>query len=173
MNTEAKSSFNFSVMLTFSGIWSLLFFLWETLMIPVLTSSSLYIWEKCSIIYLKSLCSLHFTLSLPFPVCLVWDFFATAIPMLQDFSVCLCTVPDGFYDLYSYLWLLFVKSEFAALHLAEAQEHLTFYYFCYHSGFFSPFLSYFLILLFSKMLTTGSLIPVLGNLQIHKIPFSF
>lgn len=69
--------------------------------------------------------------------------------MLHDFSVFLCEVPAGFNDLYYYLQMLFVKSEFFAVHLAGTKEHLTLFFVSLFS-----FLNYFLILLFSIMLVT-------------------
>lgn len=94
-------------------------------------------------------------------------FLVTAIAPRCKISVFLSTVPVGFYDFYSYLILLFLKSEFAALHLAEAQEHLTFLVFFVSLQFFSLSLSFFLILLFSE-----TLISILGNLQSDKTPVS-
>lgn len=119
-----------------------------------------------SIIYPKFSCSLF-----PFccfPVYLVRDFLLQPSPHAADFSAYLLCIMT-----YILIFDYFLLNVNCCTSSSGSTGTFGFFIIFSITLFFSPFLSYFLILLFSKVLTTGSLIPILGKLQIHRTPFSF
>lgn len=131
-----------------------------------LVTSSLYILQEILLFTPSS--RAVFSLSVAFPVYLVRDFLLQPSPHAADFSAYLLCIMT-----YILIFDYFLLNVNCCTSSSGSTGTFGFFIIFSITLFFSPFLSYFLILLFSKVLTTGSLIPILGKLQIHRTPFSF